>query len=95
MIWYVYLLECGDGSLYCGVTTDPERRVAAHNGLRPGGAKYTRSRRPVRLLACAEQGNKGAALRLEERIKNTPRAAKLARLLAVKEAGAPVCGPPV
>ena len=47
MSWYVYLVECGDGSLYCGVTTNPERRVDAHNGLRPGGAKYTRSRRPV------------------------------------------------
>lgn len=87
MSWYVYLLECGDGSLYCGVTTDPERRVDAHNGLRPGGARYTRSRRPVRLLACAEQADKSAALRLEKAVKNTPRAAKLVRLLAAKTAG--------
>lgn len=88
MSWYVYLVECDDGSLYCGATTDPERRVAAHNGLRPGGAKYTRSRRPVRLVACVERPDKAAALRLEEAIKSMPRADKVARLLAATEAGA-------
>ncbi len=88
MSWYVYLVECGDGSLYCGATTDPKRRVDAHNGLLPGGAKYTRSRRPVRLAACVELADKSSALRLEEMIKKAPRAAKVKRLLAAaREAG--------
>ena len=82
MSWYVYLVECGDGSLYCGVTTNPEHRVYAHNGLRPGGAKYTRSRRPVRLAACVKQADKSSALRLEETIKKAPRSVKVERLLA-------------
>ena len=45
---YVYLLRCVDGSLYCGWTTDPEARLAAHNSGH--GAKYTRSRLPVKLV---------------------------------------------
>lgn len=49
--WQVYLVECADHTLYCGVTKDTERRVAQHNGEKRGGARYTRSRRPVRLVA--------------------------------------------
>ena len=45
---YVYLLRCADGSLYCGWTTDPDARAAAHNSGR--GAKYTRSRLPVSIV---------------------------------------------
>ena len=45
---YTYLLECSDGTLYCGWTNDLEKRVKAHNSGR--GAKYTKSRRPVRLV---------------------------------------------
>ena len=53
-MWYVYLLRCADATLYCGVTTDMERRLREHNaGSR--GAKYTRARRPVDLLARAER----------------------------------------
>ena len=49
-MWYVYLLRCADATLYCGVTTDMERRLREHNaGSR--GAKYTRARRPVELVA--------------------------------------------
>ncbi len=50
--WYVYMLECADGTYYTGVTTDLERRVAEHNGEASGakGAKYTKARRPVRLI---------------------------------------------
>ncbi|MBO6002520.1 MAG: GIY-YIG nuclease family protein, partial [Mailhella sp.] len=47
--WCVYLVRCADGSPYCGITTDLARRIAMHNGDLPGGAKYTRPRRPVRL----------------------------------------------
>jgi putative endonuclease len=73
---YVYLLRCGDGSLYTGWTTDVDRRVAAH---RAGTAsRYTRSRRPVSLAAAFAVEDRSAALREEARIKRLPRAAKLA-----------------
>ncbi|MEG6593009.1 GIY-YIG nuclease family protein, partial [Desulfovibrio sp. 1188_IL3213] len=42
--WLVYLLECADGTLYCGITRDMERRLAQHNGALAGGARYTRGR---------------------------------------------------
>jgi putative endonuclease len=72
---YVYLLRCADGSLYCGWTTDIERRLGAH---RKGTAsRYTRSRGPVELAAVFEVADRSAALREEARIKRLPRAAKL------------------
>ncbi len=46
--WFVYMVRCSDKSLYTGITTDVERRVAEHNG--EGGARYTRSRNPVTLV---------------------------------------------
>lgn len=79
-VWHVYLLECGDGTLYCGITRDLARRVAQHNGLLPGGARYTRGRRPVRLTASLACPDKGAALRLERAVKARPRAQKLLML---------------
>jgi putative endonuclease len=71
----VYLLRCADGSLYCGWTTDVERRLAEH---RAGAAsRYTRSRLPVELAAAFPVADRSAALREEARIKRLPRAAKL------------------
>jgi len=49
--WHVYLVKCADGTLYCGIAKDPVKRLAEHNGVLPGGARYTRGRRPVVLLA--------------------------------------------
>jgi putative endonuclease len=72
---YVYLLRCADESLYCGWTTDVERRLAAH---RAGTAsRYTRSRRPVELAAVIAVADRSAALREEARIKRLPRREKL------------------
>jgi putative endonuclease len=72
---YVYLLRCADDSLYCGWTTDLERRLAAH---RAGTAsRYTRSRLPVELAAVIGVADRSAALREEARIKRLPRVAKL------------------
>jgi putative endonuclease len=69
------LLRCADGSLYCGWTTDIQRRLAAH---RSGAAsRYTRGRRPVELAAVLPAADRSAALREEARIKRLPRAAKL------------------
>lgn len=67
--WVVYLVRCADNSLYCGVTTDLNKRLAAHN--RGQGAKYTRSRRPVTLVDARHRMTKSEALRLEYRIKKT------------------------
>jgi len=72
----VYLLRCADGTLYCGWTNDLDRRVAAHNAGR--ASRYTRSRRPVELAWSQPQPDRGTAMREEIRIKQLPRAAKLA-----------------
>ena len=74
--WHVYLLECADGTLYCGVTTDLNRRLAQHNGLLAGGARYTRGRRPVSLLASRICPHREQALRLERAVKSQPRLQK-------------------
>lgn len=80
MAWMVYLLECADGSYYCGICTDLERRVAEHNGTLPGGARYTRARRPVRLLAAAPCADRAEASRAEWRIKRLQKKQKLAHI---------------
>jgi putative endonuclease len=77
---FVYLLRCADDTLYCGWTTDMDRRLAAH---RSGTAsRYTRSRRPVELAVVIPVANRSAALREEARIKRLTRDAKL-RLIEV------------
>jgi putative endonuclease len=72
---YVYLLRCADDSLYCGWTTDVERRLAEHQA--GSASRYTRSRRPVELALVIPVADRSAALREEARIKRLPRAAKL------------------
>lgn len=81
--WHVYLIECSDGTLYCGITTDLERRLAAHDCGE--GARYTRGRGPVRLRWHETWPDKGAALRRELEVKRLPREAKLALLARAKE----------
>ena len=71
---YVYLLRCADGSLYCGWTTDPEARTAAHNSGR--GAKYTRSRLPVKLVYTEAYEDRHEALSREWHIKRMDHAKK-------------------
>ena len=66
-IWYIYLVECADGTLYTGITVDPPRRVKQHNAGR--GARYTRTRSPVHLLGSVVAGSRVHALRLEKRVK--------------------------
>jgi len=74
-MWYVYILTCSDGTLYCGITNDLDKRIAAHN--KGKGAKYTKTRRPVSLLKYFECLDKSEALRLEYKIKQLPRGEKL------------------
>ena len=75
--WTVYILECADGTLYTGVTREMERRLAQHNGELAGGPKYTRGRRPVRLLWCAGAPDQSQALKREMGIKRLSRQDKL------------------
>lgn len=90
--WYVYIVRCADGTLYTGVAVDVVRRVAEHNGMgangkratRDIGARYTRSRRPVKLAYHEPAANRAAACKREYRIKQLTRREKLA-LLTKKE----------
>lgn len=72
---FVYVLRCRDGTLYCGWTTDLDRRVGQH---RAGTAsRYTRSRLPLELVWSTRVGSRSEAMREEARIKRLPRAEKL------------------
>ena len=71
MGWYVYMLRCGDGSLYTGSTTDVDRRLREHQS--GTGARYTRSRPPVTLAYVEEAPDRSAAQRREAAIKKLPR----------------------
>ncbi len=76
MTAYVYIVECADGTLYSGWTNDLEKRIAAHNA--GDGAKYTRSRRPVKLRYYETFEEKSKALRRECALKKLTRAEKIA-----------------
>lgn len=75
MTCYCYIVECSDGTLYTGWTTDPARRVKAHNAGR--GARYTRTRGPVRLVYVEEQPDRASAMKREKAIKALPRYKKI------------------
>jgi len=68
-LWRVYIVACADRTLYTGITNDLHRRLAEHNHG-PLGAKYTRSRRPVRLVYCEEAPDRSTAAKREYFIKN-------------------------
>ena len=74
--WKIYVVECADASLYTGITTDVERRIREHNES-DKGARYTRSRRPVRLVACWSCDNRSQAARLEYAFKALRRPEKM------------------
>ena len=76
--WVVYLIRCSDESLYCGITNNLKNRLAAHNSGR--GAKYTRSRRPVKLVGVSSEMTKSDALKLEYRVKQVPASKKYLEL---------------
>ncbi len=74
MAWTVYVARCGDGSLYTGITTDPDRRVLQHNA--GSGSAYTRSRLPVTLVYSERWDDRAQALRREYAIKRLSRREK-------------------
>ena len=84
---YVYILRCADDTLYCGWTTDTEKRTAAHNAGR--GAKYPRSRRPVTLVYREAFSEKSEALSREWHIKRMSREEKLRLIAAAGESNLP------
>jgi putative endonuclease len=73
--WFVYMLRCAWGSLYTGITKDLERRCRQHN--EGSAARYTRGRRPTRLVYQETHVGRGEALKREAAIKALPRRAKL------------------
>jgi predicted GIY-YIG superfamily endonuclease len=75
---WTYLLRCADGSLYCGWTSDLERRLAAHAEGR--ASRYTAARRPVELALALPMPDRSTAMREEARIKRLDRGAKLVLL---------------
>ncbi|MBZ2147172.1 GIY-YIG nuclease family protein [Streptococcus gordonii] len=81
---YMYVLECADGTLYTGYSTDVKKRLAVHNAGK--GAKYTRARLPVKLLYHEEYPDKSSAMSAEALFKQKTRQEKLAYIEAQKNA---------
>jgi putative endonuclease len=73
--YYCYILECGDRTFYTGWTTDPERRVKQHN--KGTGARYTRSRLPVKIVYLEPQPDRTTAMKRERAIKRLSRERKI------------------
>lgn len=82
-IWYLYILRCGDGSLYTGITTDVDKRFAAHTSGK--GAKYTRGRQPLELVYREVCGSHSDALKRELQVKALPRSEKLQLIALTKQ----------
>ncbi len=74
-MWYIYILECSDGTLYTGITTDLDKRLKTHNNGK--GAKYTKTRLPVLLKVSFEAEDRSSASKEEYRIKQLTRKEKL------------------
>lgn len=83
--WFVYVLRCGDGTLYTGVTVDVDRRLEEHAAGR--GARYTRGRGGVTLAHVEPAASRAAALAREAAIKRWPRSRKLAFLAGTEDPG--------
>lgn len=84
-IWHLYLIECVDGSYYTGVTTDVERRYSQH--VIGKGARYTRSHKPMRLLASCAIGSRSEALKVELAVKRLPKEEKLSAFTMADDIG--------
>lgn len=82
---YCYMVECSDGTLYTGWTTNPQRRLAVHNAGH--GARYTKTRRPVELVYVEPQPDRGTALKRERAIKKLPRGKKKQLIFNAKTQG--------
>ena len=81
-MWYVYILQCADDTLYTGITNHLQQRLDAHNA--GNGAKYTRGRGPVRLLHCEAYETHSEALKREYAVKQFTRQQKLMLIASAK-----------
>jgi putative endonuclease len=75
-MWSIYMIRCGDRSLYTGISNDVARRFAVHQSGSAQAAKYTRTRHPLQLVFTAKIGTKSAASRLEYYVKQLPKQTK-------------------
>ena len=75
--YFLYVLECSDSTLYTGITTDVERRLREHNTCNKKGSKYTRARRPVKILAAKIYNDRSEASKAESKFKKLQRKEKL------------------
>lgn len=80
--WYLYILRCGDGTLYTGITTDVQKRLETHRSGK--GAKYTRGRQPLELVYREICENHSAALKRELEVKKLTRQEKETLIAAGK-----------
>ena len=74
--WYLYVVRCRDGTLYTGISTDVDRRIAEHSGGGDAGSKYLKGRAPLVLLFQKRLGSRSLALRVENRVKKLSKAKK-------------------
>lgn len=83
--WLIYILECRDGSLYCGITNNIEKRLKQHKGEIIGGAKYTRSHWPCKLVYKEKSASRSEALKREAIIKKMSKVEKQTLINSLKQ----------
>ena len=83
--WLIYILKCRDGSLYCGITNNIEKRLKQHSGEIKGGAKYTRSHWPCKLVYKEKSTSRSEALQREVIIKKMSKVEKRTLISSFKE----------
>lgn len=86
-IYYTYIIECIDGTYYTGKTSNLQKRLAQHNGTISGGAKYTKTRRPVILRYYEQHETNKTALQREYQLKQLPRTKKQTLIAAADITG--------
>ncbi len=75
-VWSIYMIRCGDNSLYTGISNDVSKRFAVHQSGNSQSAKYTRTRHPLKLVFTEKIGTKSAASRAEYKLKQLPKTSK-------------------
>lgn len=75
-VYWVYIVRCADGTFYCGITADVERRIREHNSVQGKGARYTRARQPVTLVYQQQCPDRSQASQQEAYIKSLTRQQK-------------------
>ena len=83
--WLIYILKCKDGSLYCGITNNLAKRLKQHKGETKGGAKYTRSHWPCKLVYKEKSASRSEALQRESVIKKMSKDEKQALINSARE----------